>query len=403
MIQKKDNKESELNFSTIHNETMDDVILESILIEVSTERGNIKLLYDKAWFLTSEDKWQCTVDIYGNAGTSQVWIAPRFRISGERINGMCYLTELRMFQINPDNRVHEIPCRVLAVDGESISKNDQLTVDDHGDEMSPDDKAKAAIKMIKSFAAHHNYMIAYSGGKDSVLLAYLVKEANIHAPLIYNNTTIDPPGTISFVRRQGGFINQPIENFFNLVERRGFPTMFRRFCCSELKEKFINEYIMTGVRKSESVKRNKRYCAFEDVFQFTKSLQSVRLHPLLYFTNEDVNYLIQDRQIECHPLYYDSHGVFHVERRLGCIGCPLQGDRGVADFKAYPKFLLQMAKRGIRYHKQHGHTAKDAYENLCYNLFYSNHGYEKYKQAFNGLFENDAKEFLEQQFQIKLP
>lgn len=403
MIQKKDNKECELNFSTIQLAKMDEVILESVQIGVITERGFVKLFYDRAWFLTCETDWMCIVDIYGNAGITQVWNAPRFRVYGQRIQGMCYLKGLRMFRIEPNGSESEIPCRVLAVDGESLLEDDQLTVDDNGNEMSPNEKAKAAITMIKTFAAHHNYMIAYSGGKDSVLLAYLVKEANVHAPLVYNNTTIDPPGTISFVRRQGGIINQPKESFFDLVEHRGFPTMFRRFCCSVLKEKFINDYIMTGVRKSESVKRNKRYCAFEDVFQYTKSVQSVRLHPLLYFTNEDVEYLIQDRQIECHPLYYDDDGVFHVERRLGCIGCPLQGDRGVADFKAYPKFLLQMAKRGIRYHEQHGRTAKDAYENLCYNLFYSNHGFKKYQKAFHGLFENDAKAFLEQQFQIKLP
>lgn len=381
----------------------DEVILESILVEVSTEKGKRQLYYDRAWFLTTGTEWECTVDIYGRAGTSQCWAAPRFRISGQKINGMCNLTGVRMMRIDTNDTRREIPCKVLAVDGESNLMDNQSSVEECNEEHDPDDKAKAAIKMIKAFATQHNYMIAYSGGKDSVLLAYLAKEANVHAPLIYNNTTIDPPGTISFIHRQGGIIKQPKERFFELVERKGFPTMFRRFCCSILKEKFINSHIMTGVRKSESTKRNKRYCAFEDVYQYSKSVQTFRLHPLLYFTNEDVNYLIQDRQLECHPLYYDEEGIFHVERRLGCIGCPLQGDRGVADFKAYPKFLYQMAKRGIKFHEAHGRTAKYAYENLVYNLFYSNHGYDKYLRAFHGLFSNDAKSLLEQQFQIKFP
>lgn len=387
----------------IHNYTSNDAILESVLVEVSTEKGIRRLFYDSAWFLTTGTEWECTIDIYGRADTSQVWSEPRFRISGQRVNGMCYLAGIRMQRIDTNDTRREIPCRVLAIDGELMPMNGHINDNGYNSEMTPNDKAKAAIKMINAFASHHNYMIAYSGGKDSVLLAYLAKEANVHVPIVYNNTTIDPPGTISFIRRQGAIVSEPKKSFFKLVEEKGFPTMFRRFCCSILKEQFINSYIMTGVRKSESVKRNKRYCAFEDVYQYSKKVQSFRLHPLLYFTNEDVNYLIKERQLECHPLYYDSKGDFHVERRLGCIGCPLQGDRGVADYKIYPKFLLQMAKRGIRYHENHGRTAKDAYENLVYNLFYSNHGYDKYQQTYNGLFKNDAKAFLEEQFQIKLP
>lgn len=264
-------------------------------------------------------------------------------------------------------------------------------------------KIKHAIRLIKSANSQRDYTVAFSGGKDSVVLSWLTKEAGLKLRHAYNLTTIDPKGTIAFVKRMGAEIIKPKETFLELVEKRGFPTMFRRFCCKELKEQFISPYLMTGVRKNESVKRAKNYCSFEDVYNYTKKIVSVRLHPMLYFTSEDIEYIINEHQLECHPLYYDEQGKFCVERRLGCLGCPLQGDRGKADFKQYPKLLASIAKRGIRFHEAHGRTDKDAYENLVYNLFYSNHGYDKYQQTYNGLFHYDAKEFLEQQFNIKLP
>jgi hypothetical protein len=59
--------------------------------------------------------------------------------------------------------------------------------------------------------------------------------------------------------------------------------------------------------------------------------------------------------------------------------------------------------RLIKYHERQGRSAYDAYLNAAYNLFYSNHGHEKYTQAFEGLFETDPKIMLEEYFFIDLP
>ena len=66
--------------------------------------------------------------------------------------------------------------------------------------------------------------------------------------------------------------------------------------------------------------------------------------PILDWTNKDIERFIKERRIQCHPLYYDERGNFRVERRLGCIGCPMQSDNGVADFKKFPKLLKRVIK-----------------------------------------------------------
>lgn len=260
------------------------------------------------------------------------------------------------------------------------------------------DKIKQAKQLIKSVCAMHNTALAYSSGKDSVVLDYLAKESNVKVQRFHNVTTIDPSGTISFAIRNGCDIVRNELSFLDLVEKKGFPTMFRRFCCKELKERYYAEYALFGIRKSESVKRNACYSDFDDVYYYTKKKFTNRFFPLLHFTDDDIREIVVDRSLECHPLYYDHEGRFCVERRLGCIGCPLQSDRGKIDYLSYPILLKQVLRRGILFHQRQGRTADDAALNLVYNLFYSNHGYEKFEQAYKGLFDTDPWETLENYF-----
>lgn len=264
--------------------------------------------------------------------------------------------------------------------------------------MELEDKIKQAKKLIKAICAQHNVALAYSSGKDSVLLDYLTREVNAPVKRFHNVTTIDPPGTIGFAKKHNCDIVRGKFSFLDLIEKKGFPTMFRRFCCKELKERYYADYALFGIRKSESVKRNACYSTFDDIYYYTKKKFTNRFFPLLNFTDDDVAEVINSYSLECHPLYYDHEGKFHVERRLGCIGCPLQGDRGKMDYLRYPILLKQVLRRGIIFHQKKGRKADDAALNLVYNLFYSNHGYEKFQQTYKGLFDTDPWEILENYF-----
>lgn len=165
-----------------------------------------------------------------------------------------------------------------------------------------------------------------------------------------------------------------------------------------------------GIRRSESVKRAKRYKQPEVCRSYPKGLKARIYLPILEWTNEDVAQFIAERGIKCHPLYYDEQGNFYVERRLGCIGCPLRSDNGKADFLAYPRFLKQLIRSAQIYldtHPQVNAVEKfdnNAYNMLLHNLFFDS--YEKYHNAVTGgMFPEtaiDAKAFLEDYFKIDL-
>lgn len=186
--------------------------------------------------------------------------------------------------------------------------------------------------------------LSYSGGKDSDVILQLAKEAGINYRAIYKNTTIDPPGTIKHAEEMGAEIIRPKENFYQLIVRKGYPTRRARFCCEVLKEYKILDVSIQGIRRSESKAREERYKE-PQICRTYNAKEKVKVYlPILDWTDQDVADFIKDRNIKCAPIYYDEKGNFHVERRLGCIGCPMQSDNGLSDFKKYPK----LAKAWIR-------------------------------------------------------
>ena len=127
------------------------------------------------------------------------------------------------------------------------------------------DSAIRILKLAEQAAKQFNQPVelCYSGGKDSDVILDLAKRSGINFRPIYKNTTIDPPGTIKHVLENGVEIKNPIKSFFQLVQKKGFPSFTRRFCCDYLKEYKILEVQVLGIRKDESTKRKKLYNNFE--------------------------------------------------------------------------------------------------------------------------------------------
>lgn len=170
-------------------------------------------------------------------------------------------------------------------------------------------KIDRAIKLLQSVAKGYDgeIEVAYSGGKDSDVILQLAKEAGIKYRAIYKNTTIDPPGTIKHAKDMGAEVVRPKETFFQIIARKGLPNMKRRFCCAILKEYQYDpslQKVITGVRKSESTARAKRY---DEPTQCrgTKEKPYEAIYPLLDWLNEDIEAFILDRKIKCAPHYYD--------------------------------------------------------------------------------------------------
>ena len=271
-------------------------------------------------------------------------------------------------------------------------------------------KIDQAIRLLKAYDNADNPVeIAYSGGKDSDVILQLAKEAGIHYRAIYRNTTIDPPGTIKHAQEMGAEIRQPREGkrFFELVEKRGYPSRFVRFCCSELKEYKVLDKCVIGVRREESRARTERYKEPTQCRVYNKKEHVEAIYPILEWTLQDVTEYLLDRKVKCAPVYYDADGTFHPERRLGCIACPMAyKTKRIADFKKYPGMLKQYISRGRKFLETHPDCKVaqnyhgDVYEYFTRCLFYDS---DAEMRKHDGLFGRpDFKAFLENYFNIKL-
>lgn len=271
-------------------------------------------------------------------------------------------------------------------------------------------KIDFAVKLLQSIPQDGPIEVCYSGGKDSDVILELTKMAGIPYDAIYKNTTIDQPGTLAHCRGKGVRIVQPKRSFYQLVEYAGLPNRWHRLCCSELKEYKIHDRAIIGIRRSESTARAKRYKEPEECRIYKNGGKVRQYYPILEWTDEDVAAFIAQRGIKCHPLYYDADGAFHVERRLGCIGCPMSPKNAVENYKQYP-YVLKATLRAMRrrldsrpcgaWHKYFG---GDIYAVMYFQLFTKTMD-EFYKTTTSELFPElniDYKQYLENYFKIDL-
>ena len=274
-------------------------------------------------------------------------------------------------------------------------------------------KVSQAVKLLQVCykAAGEPLEIAYSGGKDSDVILELAKMAGIEYQAIYKNTTIDPPGTIKHAKENGVEIRRPKETFFSLMNRKGYPGTFKRFCCSTLKEYKILDNCVMGIRKCESVKRAKRYTEPTECRIYGSKKNHVNaIYPILDWSDEDELEFIKERGIKLHPLYYREDGSIDITKRLGCMCCPLAYyKKRLLEFKKYPGMVKAYLRCGNEYLKSHPDSKiakrfSDVYEYFVANAFFDNQrDYAKAKLG-RGMFDDkpDYKKLIEDYFHISL-
>ena len=181
------------------------------------------------------------------------------------------------------------------------------------------DLDELAIERIRMFAPPEGYWVAFSGGKDSVVLLDLVKRAGVayeaHMAMI---PPLDPPPLVRFVREQYPEVTMdwPAKPFFEVMKRQGYPTRSIRWCCREFKERGgSGRLVLTGIRWEESLRRSKRRMV-EGCSTKGKRL----LHPIIDWSTTDVWHYIRARGIPYCSLYDEGF------RRIGCVGCPMVRD-----------------------------------------------------------------------------
>lgn len=135
------------------------------------------------------------------------------------------------------------------------------------------------------------------------------------------------------------------------------PTRQVRYCCQVLKETgCANRYIATGVRWAESRQRKERE-EFEKIGvtkatkeKFTSIMlmndndanrrmnelcmqkNKMVVNPIIDWKNSDIWEFINSEHIETCELYKCGYD------RVGCIGCPMAGNKRYKEFADFPKY-----------------------------------------------------------------
>lgn len=224
------------------------------------------------------------------------------------------------------------------------------------------DKVETAIKRLQTFEPSEGYFMAFSGGKDSVVIKALADMAAVKYDAHYHITSVDPPELVRFIKEQySGVIfdyprdkNGEIITMWNLIPRRNLPPTRRmRYCCQELKEGGGNgRFVVTGVRWAESARRaqnrggleinhgkKERFISDPDnpenerLAHFCPTKGKNILNPIIDWSTAEVWEFIKTYDVPYCSLYDEGF------KRLGCIGCPMGStSQRLNQFKRWPKY-----------------------------------------------------------------
>lgn len=270
------------------------------------------------------------------------------------------------------------------------------------------DKEKQSIKIIQNlYDPRKRNILAFSGGKDSIVLYRLVQKAGVDVEKIYSDTTIDPPGHVNFIKRNYSDVHilKPKKSFYKLIIERGLPTRKARFCCQYLKENVGNDgnsKVIEGLRFGEGVTRDRRLKKLKEPESCDNRKKGNKIHvyPILNWTEQDVWDYIHQEKLEYPRELYAVFG------RLGCMACPLVTmNKRIREYQFYPNHLIGTLK-AIRRNISKGKSLAPHFENE-YDAFMwwiaNNKTINDYKYGkTHGFFKPDYKSEVETLLKMKL-
>ena len=222
-----------------------------------------------------------------------------------------------------------------------------------------ENKVDIAIERLKMYEPTDGYYLAFSGGKDSIVIKALADISSVKYDAHHSLTTIDPPDLIYFIREHHPDvqIDHPAKPFLVRLTERGFPQRQRRWCCEEYKERGgSGRLVLTGVRAAESPARRRR-AMVEHCF---KDRHKRYLHVIIDWADDDVWDFIREQGLPYCKLYDEGW------KRIGCLMCPMAGKQRKIDAERYPRYKKAYIKAfGKLYAKRkaQGNPSVDRWEN----------------------------------------
>ena len=199
------------------------------------------------------------------------------------------------------------------------------------------DMVDIAIERIRKHEPEDGYWLAFSGGKDSIVLKDLAAKAGVKFESHYNVTTIDPPDLLVYIKHNHPDViwDYPDEHFLKALVRKGFPLRQARWCCDLYKERGgTGRTVLTGIRHQESSNRSHRKIYEQDYKDNTKWF----CHPIIDWDDSEIWEYIHNHKLPYCKLYDEGW------KRIGCILCPFQSvESKTKEIEKYPNMV-----RGFR-------------------------------------------------------
>ena len=204
--------------------------------------------------------------------------------------------------------------------------------------------ADKAVELLRDLEPKDGYWLAFSGGKDSICVKRLCDMAGVKYEAHYSVTTVDPPELIYYMREHhpGVVWDRPEHTMFGYIANvyRGPPLRQQRWCCRHLKESCeLGRTVLTGIRWAESNRRARR-TQYEP--HRKGGARTFFLHPIISWTDSDVWDFIRERGLPYCRLYDEGF------KRLGCVMCPQQGQRGMRRDAARWPGIARAYKRALQ-------------------------------------------------------
>lgn len=200
------------------------------------------------------------------------------------------------------------------------------------------EKTQQAIDLLREHESEalklspDGFYLAFSGGKDSVVIEHLARISGVKHQSWYSQTTIDPPELVRFIKRQYPYVkwNRPKQNFFVAALSKSMPTRIMRWCCEKYKESAgDNLIVILGVRAAESLRRRKQWNA---ITLWRNHQTGYAVCPIVHWSDQEVWDYIRMHHLPYCSLYDEGW------KRLGCIGCPMAGKGRFKEFARWPGF-----------------------------------------------------------------
>ncbi len=257
------------------------------------------------------------------------------------------------------NKYYYLGKLIATIKGACIYKSPQIEVEDDapvGAELIPVnlekmiDKnkgiinalAQTTIKKIYSYWMKYRhkmdvFYVAFSGGKDSVVVLDLVEKALPHNEfkVLFGNTQMEFPDTYELIEKLKVHLVEECVQYYEATSHLspvqswntfGPPAQRLRWCCSVLKttpqilklreicqKSDIKGMAITGIRAAESESRS----LYDEINDGEKIKGQFSYHPILHWNSIEVYLYIYMNSLLLNHAYVKGNG------RVGCLVCPM--------------------------------------------------------------------------------